>query len=222
MMKNLKTIIALFMLTLCLDLWSQNIILDVSTGREISSAVRFKWSSTLKDNSSGSTVNGNLYSIGVSGQLYKFLYIRTEIGANSLHHLLQFDYEPSSAPSAIGSGGGKVFGWYGAEYFYWAFLPEVRFLKDGLLYANVGFASYNNISSVFNNVIGNRDISDDFRGNSNAFVANIGINPKWNNIGVMLNLGFHSINPTSRNTDYIPQIGFSQLNVKFGVSYNIK
>jgi hypothetical protein len=176
-MKNLKTISVLFMLIFCLDLSSQNIILDVSTGKAISSDVNFKWSSTLKDNSSGSTVNGNLYTIGVSGQLYKFLYIRTEIGANSLQHLLQFDYQPSSAPSAIGSAGGKVFGWYRAEYFYWAFLPEVRFLKNGLLYANVGFASYNNVSSVFNNALGNKNISDDFRGNSSALIANIGINP---------------------------------------------
>jgi hypothetical protein len=222
MIKKSKIVITFTMLILCFDLWSQNIILDVSTGRAMSSTVRFNWSSTLKDNSSGSTTNGNLYTIGVSGQLYKFLYIRTEVGANSLQHLLQFDYQPSSAPSAIGSGGGKVFGWYRAEYFYWAFLPEVRFLKNGILYANVGFASYNNISSVFNNTIGNKDISDDFRGNSMALVANIGVNPKWKGIGVVVNLGFHSISPTSRNTDYIPQIGFSQLNLKFGVSYDLK
>ncbi len=218
-MKNLKTIIVFFILTLCLNLWSQNIILDVSTGKALSSTVRFDWSSTLKDNSSGTTVNGNLYSIGVSGQVYKFLYIRTEVGANSLQHLLEFDYERSSA---IGSGGGKVFGWYRAEYFYWAFLPEVRFLKNGLLYANVGFASYNNISSVFNNAFGNKDISDDFRGSSNAFVSNIGVNPKWKDIGLMVNIGFHSINPMSRNTDYVPKIGFSQLNFKIGVSYDLK
>ena len=138
---------------------------------------------------------------------------------NSTRQIVEFDYGPSSSNA---SSGGSVFGWYRGEYLYWAFLPEIRVLDDHLLYTNLGFAAYNNISTILYKNGGNTNIGEQFRGSSNAFIANIGINPTWKNMGFLINVGYHIIGATSLNPDYTPKIGFSQWNFKFGTSYRLK
>ena len=222
-MKNLKFFflwIAFFKIS---TTFCQNISIELCTGIGMSQPT-FKWTGAFRDKNAGdgSTENGQLISVGLTGKVYKFLYLKTEIGTNQTQHLLNFEYDASSTPTSIG---GKAFGWQRSSFFYCAFLPEVRFdvVSHLSLYANIGAAFFSNTSSSLFDALRNREVGEDFRNNSSAFTTNVGMNLKFNdNLGFIFNVGYVSMEAVSRNLDFIPRIGFTQFNFKFGISYQLR
>ena len=222
-MKNLKFVLFCIALFIVTTSDCQNISMEFCAGIGTSQPT-FKWAGAFRDKNAGngSTENGQLISIGLTGKVYKFLYLKTEIGTNQTLHLLNFEYDASSTPT---STGGKAFGWQRSDFFYFAFLPEVRFeaVSHLNLFANIGAAFYSNTSSTFYDVTKSREIGEDFRDKSLAFVTNVGVDVKFNdNLGFIFNIGYVSMAAVSRNLEFIPRIGFTQFNFKGGISYTLR
>ena len=223
-MKNLK----LFLLGIAFFTFSksycQNVSMELCAGLGISNPT-FKWAGTFKDKNAGNNFSeiGQLFSLGLTAKVHKFLYLKTEIGTNQTEHQLNVDYIFSD------NGGSKVplsiNGTQRSDYFYLAVLPEIRSqaISNVSFYANFGAAFYANTSSYLFDVLLNREIGQVFRRNGYAFVANLGLNLKCNdNLGLVMSVGYHNMKTTPRTFDNIPQIGFTQFNFKGGISYTLR
>jgi hypothetical protein len=192
---------------------SQKLYFDLCTGVG-SSIPKVKWEGSSISNNA---INNNeridsrsFYTFSITAQLSKNFYLKTELGTNSTENRLDFEFQNT-----------QIKGLYRADYFYWAFLPELRFFKNDFLYLNIGYASYQSVSSSLTGV--NSKTADDFRGDaSGSYIFNIGVHPKFEMIGFIFNLGHHIVNGTSRDAKTTPTLGFSQWNFKVGVSYQLK
>jgi hypothetical protein len=211
--KHLKNRLLCLSFLVHFTIFSQNISIEVCTGRG-NSTPEIKWSGTSIDNNitekNKSIDSRSFFSIGITGQLEKYLYLKVELGTNSFENRLDFNF-----------GSNRINGLYRSDYVYGAFLPELRLLKNKWLYMNAGYGLYQPISSSLTGT--NPKTADDFRdGATTALIFNIGANPSFDTMGIIFNLGYAYIYGTSRDVNTTPTIGFSQWSFKLGINYKIK
>ncbi len=218
-------ITALFIFASSFFSLAQSVSLELTVGSGFNEET-IQWGNHTKSGGVGITESKRIFSAGVSGQIYHWIYLKTEFGTNSTQNLFDLtfiDKAPTNIPPL------KTYGWYSSDYFYIAFLPEARLFKKKWFYANAGLAFYKTTSQNFKDYNYDKTYSLASWDNetSSAFVFNIGFNPRFKNIGLIYNIGYHNVFGSTRYPDiassntYRPYFSFSQINFKIGVSYTI-
>lgn len=169
------------------------------------------------------------YSIGLSGQLHKFFYLKTVLGTNNFDNFLDVKFRSPSGTSQQ-----TMLSYYLANYIYLSVLPEIRFSDLSQIvsvYANAGISAYTCTSSEFYNnlnsvsgIFAAHEMAAQFRGNGFAFETNAGFNFKYKGIGVNFAVGYVNVGAQKKDKDitFIPALGFKQFRSCIGVVYNMK
>lgn len=202
---------------------AQEINLELTLGRSASKLI-FDWPEGLTNESSLTEPRLN-YSIAMSGQIYKYIYLKAEFGNNYLKQFVdaEYTYQDEQTRNEY-----KLVGWFSSDQIYMGFYPEFRIGEDIAFYVNAGVGFYNHVYNRFTNgyrssLTGPRIDAKDINmagGNTSATTVNIGVNPKIGNVGFIANVGYSKINATKRNAA-MPGIGAKQWNVKMGVSFRM-
>ena len=160
-------------------------------------------------------------SIGLSGKIYKILFLKTTIGSNNFTNLLTANWSSGNVEHQNST-------WIYTKQNYFEILPEVRLLKDHWLFVNtgIGFSEINTTRSNgyymrdadgFND----EDLFPRFDGRYQYFTFNIGANLHYKNIGIILEGGLRQSGFT-KTTSERPGLGINQKSFKIGISYKLK
>lgn len=196
---------------------AQKIILELSTGIGTANA-DIKYTGGYKTVQINDAFERQIYTLGIVGQINKYLFLKTEIGTNGTSNLFLFEYGTKNNST----GKANIFGKYQAEFIYFALLPEVRFDKDKVFYLNMGIGIYNNIVSKYTDlIIVKGELASLTEPSGRAFIMNFGMNPRFGNLGFIINIGFHNLAHSNEDVDVKPNLSFSQWNARLGVTYNL-
>lgn len=223
-MKN-KFIITVLLLMISKYLVAQNTILDFQIGIGGVTKNKMLYRFDEQNLPSARFSKANFLSVGLSNQVYKFVYIRSEFGIVSAENYIDFSY---SGDQSSTYGDIRWDGRFQTTRIYLGFIPEIRALK-GLLYLNAGLMLCKDASNGF--VIGSQSYNNSYTDLSgkNMSDANLstgttigfGVNPTYKNVGFKLGFKFMNLSPIGVN-DSNPNIGFSTAFVSVGISHTIK
>jgi len=217
----MKSIIHLLLIQFLITNFSsaQDIYIEIKNEFNISE-VKFNWNTNLKNESVVDELNYN-YSIGLSGRLYKNLFLKTTVGSNDFKNSIQIEWNSENAEH-------QILGWISANQNYLEILPEVRLLKNNLIFINMGIGFNQIRTSKFLNGYYRRN-SDFFYqenefptldGKYQYFSFSVGTNLQYQNIGLIAEFGIKRSGFTKIKTE-IPGIGVNQQSIKLGISYKI-
>ncbi len=206
----------LFMIFFSNCLFSQKVVLELNIGNSLSRTF-LKGEGIISDRNHQFSKMQPTYSIGVSGKIYKFLYLKSEIGYNKIQNRLEASFiESYGVKPTVNSE-------YSASYLNFSLLPEIRFEdKNSWFFLNAGIGSFSSVSSEFFYPAYNNGVyARDFRGTSIAFESNLGAAFKYKGVGLLWNVGYKYVAP-QKSVNYLPGLGFKQLNYRFGICYDVK
>ncbi len=223
-MKN-RIYITLILLIFSKYLVAQNTIIDFQNSPGAVTKTVMDYNFERNKFSATKDSKASVISMGISSQVYKFVYIRSEFGVATAQDNIDFTY---SGDLSGANGDIRWSGVFQSSRAFVSFCPEVRILK-GLIYINGGFLIAKDLTNGF--VRGEQRINNDFTdltgqpmssptistGSTLAF----GINPTYKNVGFKLGFKFMNLSPIGVN-DSNPNIGFSTAHVLIGISHTIK
>lgn len=216
--------IATLLLSISLNAFSQNFILEVKMEENLT-RMKYDWNTTLMNLHKESELDLN-FSIGISGKVYKWLYIKTTLGTAHLYSHEKF----IKYHVLLNEINEDLFhGTFNASQLYAELLPEVRLL-DGWLYFNLGpgifkLYKYETTSGkIISTQLSNNQVfklkPHNYSGQYYSyFTANIGTHIHYKNYGLVLEYGVKLSSFTGRKKQK-PGIGFNQHCFKIGLSYS--
>jgi hypothetical protein len=219
--KNMKKLIPILLLQIAIInfIFAQEIYVEIKN--EFSSSdVKFKWDSNLNNQSGADELSYN-FSIGLSGKLYKNIFLKSTIGSNDFKNLIKIEWNSENAEH-------QILGWISANQNYLEILPEIRFLKDNWLFVNMGIGFSQIRTSKFVSGYYRRnsefyyeeDEFPNFNGKYEYFALNFGANIHYKNFGIIVEFGTRRSGFTRVKTE-IPGLGINQINIKLGISYRL-
>jgi hypothetical protein len=168
------------------------------------------------------------FAVSISGKAYKFLYLKTVLGTNSIKHLIdvKFTYNNGTNQQTILSD-------YTANYLYLSVLPELRFTdfsKIVSMFVNGGLSTYTCINNEFygggyvGGIYSPKEMASQLNGYALAWETNAGFGVKYNNTGIHFGLGYVHVaaHKEDNSIDFIPALGFTQLRLFVGIIYSLK
>ena len=112
--------------------------------------------------------------------------------------------------------------------YYVGILPEMRFLKNNLIFFNVGYSLFfyqeSNLEGIsYFTRSGIKYLENELSkgGVTHGCSTSIGVNPKFKRIGFLLNFGMQIISKTRDSRELLKGVGLKQYNIRFGLSYDI-
>lgn len=188
--------------------------------------INYDWNLSLDEDDGRYTINEN-FSIGLSARIYKWLYLKGTVGSAHLNsNLIRMRWD-APIPGSSDVNTFKLAMEFDASQVYIELLPEIRLLK-GFLYFNIGAGIvqlYDFRKYFVYNFFKNRRLVDypGYLHYENEkyfyFVSNIGANIHYQNIGLIIELGFKRTG-TYGKTKFQPGLIFSHFITKLGISYN--
>ncbi|MBY0477548.1 MAG: hypothetical protein K2Q24_07865 [Chitinophagaceae bacterium] len=157
------------------------------------------------------------YSIGVSGKINKWFYVKSEIGYASNYSDLNITFRNKQGNTV------RLDEDYKSSSVYLAVLAEARGGNKFLFgYINLGVSYFSIVSGVFTSQIntGSQFNPGDFNGVKIGLIHNAGFGIKVKSIGLFTGYGYNYILPGKMKTE-LPAIGYLQFNFRIGVLYNL-
>lgn len=223
-MKN-KFILTVLFLMMSKYLAAQNTILDFQMGIGGVSKSTMIYKFDKRNLPSADFNKASFLTVGLSNQVYKFVYLRSEFGIVSAENKIEFSY---SADQSSTYGDIRWSGDFQTTRVYLGIMPEIRALK-GLLYLNGGLLFCRDVSNGF--VIGSQwynnsytDLSGKNMSDTNISTGTtigFGVNPRYKNVGFKFGFKFINLSPVGQG-DSNPQIGFSTGFIQMGISHTMK
>lgn len=204
---------------------SENLLIELNYG--FADSKTFFKGETITSSDEGTSRNRiPQFSVGVSGKLYKCVYLKTVLGTNYVNNLLKVNFTHGTSKQIILSD-------YKANYLYLSILPEIRFSDASQtlsLYANGGLSTYNCTNSEFygggyvGTIFSEKEMASQFRGYGLAWETNAGFCFKYHNIGINFTVGHLHVDAQKNNkkATYIPALGFKQSRAFIGIVYTLK
>ncbi len=186
--------------------------------------LQFSWLSPISNEADHYEPSNN-FSFGISGQVYKHFYLRTELGIKTVNRFIEITFPADPINGYVGDI--KWLGWYENTRLCLSFMPEIRALNN-IVFANAGVIVCRDLVNGFTN--GDEYSNGSYRNfsdmgtitnNSTGFVFNCGINPTFNNVGFTLGFGFAKLSPVGISNGS-PKIGYSYALANIGVSYKLR
>lgn len=181
----------------------------------------FQYKDKVEKTEATSFSSASSLSLGLSTQLHKFVYLKSEFGLVNAEDKIDKTY------NFDGSYDIQLQGNFITSRMYIGIIPEIRAL-DGLIYFNAGILICKELTNEFSrgtqitensyrDISGNNMVSSSF---STGTTLGMGINPTYKNIGVFLGVKSINLPPVGIN-DSNPKFGFNTLFMHFGLSYRI-
>jgi len=203
---KLKLYVLLFgFLNLYSHLSAQQIIVEFLTGTNHTKLL-YDWDASLIDEEGIRTGVYN-FGIGISAQVNKYLYLKTEIGTNNILQRTDIKYQVDGFPDFKGAIRGNL----EIAQNYIEVLPEFRL--NNIIFLNAGFGLVARTTSK----IGSS--KNYFNGTFGSFAVNLGVNPYYKNLGFLGSIGYKHVTKKI-STDFTPGLSLNQLHLQFGVTYH--
>jgi hypothetical protein len=230
-MKNILLILIIYVISANLAS-AQKVNIQMKMGY-LESKIDYAWGSAVKDESHSGGFRPT-FALSVDGQLYKGIYLGAEIGTCSYLHFMNFSYKWTDATFAAND---SYTGWYKQEQVYFTINPQYRFGRNKIFVVGGGAGVYNNYVNSFVNGSRNTTITlpqfsnsteklegkDYLLPNTNfgGFI-NASINPKLNNIGLILEMRyiFNNYSANGQITKVQPDIRFNSVAALIGLSFH--
>lgn len=203
---------------------AQNMFMDFQVNSATEPKLQFSWLSPISNNMDLYTPSNN-FLMGISGQVYKNFYLRSEFGIKTVNRFIDITFPADPVNGYVGDI--KWYGWYENTRLCLSFMPEVRFLSN-IVFANTGVIVCRDLVNGFTNGYEHSNGSytnfseiDAITNNSTGFTFNFGINPTFNNVGVTLGFGYTKLSPVGISNG-VPKIGCSYSQGNIGVSYKLR
>jgi len=203
--KSLKFFLLFFVfLNFNYHLSAQQIIVEFLTGNNHTKLL-YDWDNSLVDEGGIRTGVYN-FGIGISAQVNKYLYLKTEIGTNNILQGIDVKYQVDGFSDFSSLRGDLEI----AQH-YLEVLPELRLVNTFFL--NAGFGV---ISRTTGRIGSSRDY---FNGTFGSFAVNFGINPYYKNFGLLASIGYKHVTK-KMSTYFTPGLSLNQLHFQFGITYH--
>jgi hypothetical protein len=158
------------------------------------------------------------YTVGVSGKIKNWLYVKSEIGYASVYSDLNISFKNKQGNIV------ELDEDYRSNNIYFGVLAEARGVYKFLYaYANLGVSSYSIVSGAFTSQsrTGSQFNPNDFNGTKFGIMQNTGIGFKVKSVGFFAGYGLNYIFPGKMKNE-LPSLGFFQINFRVGTSYDIE
>lgn len=201
---------------------AQKVFLEIKSSIS-STTPKFETDGNMVDNTGSRDEAVFNTSIGVTAQLYKFVFLKTTIGSNDFNRLIELDWERENGSTNFSA-------WTHINQNFIEILPEFRFTKGKHIFVNAGFGlsqiKHVNYGSgliiVSDGNTTETSFDDDsfpvFQGYNPFYALNVGANIPIKKVGILLEMGLRN-SSTAKATNIFPKIGYKQVNYKLGLVY---